>query len=66
LCDRSSTPRARATRSTARSWRGCWRATISETAGRYANVAAALSTTGYGAVTPIPRKAQVMAVLKRG
>jgi 2-dehydro-3-deoxygluconokinase len=37
-----------------------------ETAGRYANVAAALSTTGYGAVTPIPRKAQVLAVLKRG
>ncbi|HYD08045.1 MAG TPA: sugar kinase, partial [Reyranella sp.] len=27
-----------------------------ETAARYANVAAALSTTGYGAVTPIPRK----------
>jgi 2-dehydro-3-deoxygluconokinase len=37
-----------------------------ETAGRYANVAAALSTTGYGAVTPIPRKAQVLAALKRG
>lgn len=37
-----------------------------EAAGRYANVAAALSTTGYGAVTPIPRKAQVLAVLKRG
>lgn len=37
-----------------------------ETAGRYANVAAALSTTGYGAVTPIPRKADVLAVLKRG
>ena len=36
-----------------------------ETAGRYANVAAALSTTGYGAVTPIPRKADVLAVLKR-
>jgi 2-dehydro-3-deoxygluconokinase len=27
-----------------------------ETAARYANVAAALSTTGYGAVTPIPRR----------
>ena len=26
-----------------------------ETAARYANVAAALSTTGYGAVTPMPR-----------
>lgn len=37
-----------------------------EAAGRYANVAAALSTTGYGAVTPIPHKAQVLAVLKRG
>ena len=37
-----------------------------ETAGRYANVAAALSTTGYGAVTPMPRKAEVLAALKRG
>lgn len=35
-----------------------------ETAARYANVAAALSTTGYGAVTPIPRREQVLAVLK--
>jgi len=35
-----------------------------ETAARYANVAAALSTTGYGAVTPIPRKPAVMAALK--
>jgi 2-dehydro-3-deoxygluconokinase len=35
-----------------------------EAAGRYANVAAALSTRGYGAVTPIPRKAEVLAVLK--
>jgi 2-dehydro-3-deoxygluconokinase len=34
-------------------------------AGRYANVAAALSTTGYGAVAPIPRKADVMAAMKR-
>src|SRR5471032_1841461 len=30
-----------------------------QTAGRYANVAAALSTCGYGAVAPIPRKADV-------
>ncbi|MBS0538670.1 MAG: sugar kinase [Proteobacteria bacterium] len=37
-----------------------------ETAGRYANVAAALSTTGYGAVGPIPKKEAVLAVLKRG
>ena len=37
-----------------------------ETAGRYANVAAALSTTGYGAVTPMPRKAEVLAALNRG
>ncbi len=37
-----------------------------QSAGRYANVAAALSTCGYGAVTPIPRKADVLAVLKRG
>jgi 2-dehydro-3-deoxygluconokinase len=36
------------------------------TAGRYANIAAALSTCGYGAVTPIPRKADVLAVLKLG
>ncbi len=33
------------------------------TAARYANVAAALSTTGYGAVDPIPRRAQVEAAL---
>jgi 2-dehydro-3-deoxygluconokinase len=37
-----------------------------ETAARYANVAAALSTTGYGAVTPIPRKDAVMAAMKAG
>lgn len=36
-----------------------------ETAARYANVAAALSTTGYGAVTPMPHKADVLSVLKR-
>jgi len=36
-----------------------------ETAGRYANVAAALSTTGYGAVTPIPKRADVLAALSR-
>nr|WP_085933558.1 sugar kinase [Enhydrobacter aerosaccus] len=34
-----------------------------EAAGRYANVAAALSTTGYGAVTPIPHRKDVLAVL---
>ena len=34
-------------------------------AGRYANVAAALSTRGYGAVAPIPRAAEVLAVLMR-
>lgn len=32
-------------------------------AARYANAAAALSTTGYGAVAPIPRRAQVLAAL---
>jgi 2-dehydro-3-deoxygluconokinase len=32
-------------------------------AARYANAAAALSTTGYGAVAPIPRAAQVRALL---
>jgi 2-dehydro-3-deoxygluconokinase len=37
-----------------------------ETAGRYANVAAALSTRGYGAVMPIPRADEVLAELKRG
>ena len=36
------------------------------TAARYANVAAALSTTGYGAVTPMPRAADVLSALKRG
>ena len=36
-----------------------------ETAARYANVAAALSTTGYGAVTPMPHKSDVLSVLKR-
>lgn len=36
-----------------------------EMAARYANVAAALSTTGYGAVTPMPRAADVLKVLKR-
>ncbi|MBR2815220.1 MAG: sugar kinase [Reyranella sp.] len=35
-----------------------------ETAARYANVAAALSTTGYGAVTPIPRADAVRAASK--
>lgn len=34
-----------------------------ETAARYANVAAALSTTGYGAVTPMPRRAEVLKAL---
>jgi 2-dehydro-3-deoxygluconokinase len=37
-----------------------------EAAARYANVAAALSTRGYGAVTPIPRAAEVLAELRRG
>lgn len=37
-----------------------------ETAARYANVAAALSTTGYGAVTPMPRAEDVLTVLKPG
>ena len=34
-------------------------------AARYANAAAALSTTGYGAVAPIPRPAQVFALLEK-
>ena len=34
-------------------------------AGRYANVAAALSTEGYGAVAPMPRRAAVEAALAR-
>lgn len=34
-----------------------------EAAGRYAAAAAALSTTGYGAVAPIPRAAEVMAAM---
>jgi 2-dehydro-3-deoxygluconokinase len=36
-----------------------------ETAGRYANVAAALSTRDYGAVAPIPRRADVEKALRR-
>lgn len=35
------------------------------TAARYANVAAALSTRGYGSVTPIPRAADVLSELER-
>ena len=34
-------------------------------AGRYANVAAALSTEGYGAVAPMPRRREVEAALNR-
>ena len=37
-----------------------------ESAGRYAAVAAALSTEGYGAVAPIPHAAQVAAALRAG
>jgi 2-dehydro-3-deoxygluconokinase len=36
-----------------------------ETAARYANVAAAISTTGYGAVTPIPRQDVVLEQIPR-
>jgi len=35
-----------------------------EAAGRYANAAAALKTRGYGAVTPIPRRDEVLKALK--
>ncbi len=34
-------------------------------AARFANVAAALSTLGYGAVAPLPRRAEVEAALAR-
>ncbi|HKQ31344.1 MAG TPA: sugar kinase, partial [Burkholderiales bacterium] len=34
-------------------------------AARYANAAAALSTTGYGAVAPIPRPDKVFALMKQ-
>ena len=37
-----------------------------EEATRYANAAAALSTTGYGAVAPMPRREDVLAFLKQG
>jgi 2-dehydro-3-deoxygluconokinase len=37
-----------------------------EQAARYANVAAALKCTGYGAVAPIPRTSEVLAAMKRG
>ena len=33
-------------------------------AGRYANIAAALSTEGYGAVAPMPRRAMVEAAMR--
>ena len=36
-----------------------------ETAARYATVAAALSTEGYGAVEPIPHAAKVIAAIER-
>ncbi len=35
-------------------------------AGRFANAAAALATTGFGAVAPLPRRVQVEALLARG
>jgi 2-dehydro-3-deoxygluconokinase len=35
-----------------------------EQAARYANVAAALKCTGYGAVAPIPRPEQVLAAMR--
>jgi 2-dehydro-3-deoxygluconokinase len=35
------------------------------TAARYANAAAALATTGFGAVAPLPRDADVRALLER-
>ncbi|MCO6418998.1 sugar kinase [Siccirubricoccus sp. KC 17139] len=37
-----------------------------EEAARYANAAAALSTTGYGAIAPIPRREQVLELLRQG
>jgi 2-dehydro-3-deoxygluconokinase len=37
-----------------------------EQAARYANLAAALKCTGYGAVAPIPRAAEVTAAMQRG
>jgi 2-dehydro-3-deoxygluconokinase len=37
-----------------------------EQAARYANVAAALKCTGYGAVAPIPRPAEVLRILRLG
>ncbi len=35
-------------------------------AARFANIAASLSTLGYGAVAPLPRRAEVEAAMKRG
>ena len=40
-------------------------ATIPFAAARYANAAAALATTGFGAVAPLPRDADVRALLER-
>ena len=54
-----STQPARATASAARSSRGMVEGDDPFEAARYANVAAALSTQGYGAVAPIPSRAAV-------
>ena len=61
---RRSTRRVQATRSTARFLARLLEGDDPEAAARYANVAAALSTSGYGAVTPIPRQAEVLAALR--
>jgi hypothetical protein len=55
---------ARAIASTALSWRA-WRPVIRFSTLRYANAAAALTTTGYTAIAPIPRPAAVRELLAR-
>ena len=65
-CGRNAWMRpAPATASTGPSPRGRSRATILFSAARYANAAAALATTGFGAVAPLPRDAEVRALLER-
>jgi sugar/nucleoside kinase (ribokinase family) len=58
-------PRAPATASTELSPRGPVEGDDLFAAARYANAAAALATTGFGAVAPLPRDADVRALLER-
>ena len=63
---RPSTRPGRATASTAPSWRSSSASADPFAAARFANAAAALSTRGYGAVAPLPRRPEVEAALAGG